>query len=134
MGIQTYRSATLPSRSLYTVSTNDSTFCVLEDLAVQSDTSNGQDHPRSTFVTVSSPQNIASMLLQISGRWSTSRQGASSNGEGGKAGGGGGHLLIDGFVFSIGKDWIVRVAKVTQAGGAGLLVKGIVIEVSFHHA
>lgn len=113
---------------IYAVSTNEKMYAVLEDNTIDAISKKHPDHPRITFVTITPPQNFAPFLSQISGNWTTAR---TQGGKGAATSGGAAHsanLLIDGFVFSVGKDWLVRTANVTQSGGA---LKGCVIEAEY---
>jgi hypothetical protein len=77
-----------------------------------------------SFVTLSSPSSLEPFLAQLGPKWGPLRQtvGPAARVQGGI------HLQIDGFVFWLGSDWIIRVGNVTQAGVAG--PRGIVLEVN----
>ena len=81
-------------------------------------------HYRMTFVTTSPPGALESLLTQLGSRWvptrqpsTTSRTSTSSPGN---------HLTIEGTIFSIGTDWLVRAGNVILTGGT---VKGMLLEV-----
>lgn len=78
-------------------------------------------HYRSTFLTLRPPGALEQLLGQLKARWvpvrQTTNQSAHASGH---------QLTIDGAVFAIGTDWLVRFGNVVLAGGA---VKGMVIEV-----
>ncbi|KDQ64530.1 hypothetical protein JAAARDRAFT_52477 [Jaapia argillacea MUCL 33604] len=95
-------------------------------------------HYRSTFMTVRPPNALEQLLQQLRARWISVRQttrGGDTTGAGAGAGGqrGGGavagqQLMIDGYVFAIGSDWLVRAGNVILAGGA---VKGMLLEAEY---
>jgi len=64
------------------------------------------------------------LLAQLRARWISVRQTASSAPQRGQSTGQ--QLNIDGNIFAIGNDWLVRVGNVILAGGA---VKGMLLEV-----
>ncbi|KAI0921110.1 hypothetical protein AcW2_006193 [Taiwanofungus camphoratus] len=83
-------------------------------------------HYRNTFMTLSPPGSFEQLLSQLRARWISTRQsGASSRGQKGQ--GTGQQLLIEGQVFSIGSDWLVRAGNVILAGSA----KGMLIEAEY---
>jgi hypothetical protein len=64
------------------------------------------------------------LLAQLRARWVAVRQAVSSAPQRGQSTGQ--QLNIDGNVFAIGNDWLVRAGNVILAGGA---VKGMLLEV-----
>lgn len=85
----------------------------------------GCPHFRTTFLTLRPPGALEQLLAQLKARWVSVRQTTAAPARGGHAPGQ--QILIDGQVFSIGTDWIVRIGNVILAGGA---VKGMLLEVS----
>ena len=83
-------------------------------------------HYRTTFLTLSPPGALEQLLQQLRTRWNTVRQSAGTNQFSQTAGQ---QLAVDGFAFSIGTDFLVRVGNVILAGGA---VKGMLLEVCLH--
>lgn len=83
-------------------------------------------HYRNTFLTVSPPGALEQLIGQLSARWVSTRQPNANIRNQSPATGN--QLVIDGSVFSIGTDWLVRVGNVLLAGGA---VKGMLLEVCF---
>ena len=81
-------------------------------------------HYRNTFLTVSPPGALEQLIGQLSARWVSTRQPSTNVRT--SAPTSGNQLVIDGSVFSIGTDWLVRVGNVILAGGA---VKGMLLEV-----
>jgi len=81
-------------------------------------------HFRTTFLTLRPPGALEQLMAQMKARWVSVRQitAASTRGPTPNQ-----QITIDGQVFSIGNDWIVRIGNVTLAGGA---VKGMLLEVS----
>lgn len=89
----------------------------------------GPTHYRTTFLTLRPPGALEQLLAQLKARWVSVRQsGSSSAPQRGKTSGQ--QLLIEGHIFAIGNDWLVRVGNVTLAGGA---VKGMLLEVNCIH-
>lgn len=85
----------------------------------------GPTHYRTTFLTLRPPGALEQLLAQLKARWVSVRQSASSSApQRGKTSGQ--QLLIEGHIFAIGNDWLVRVGNVILAGGA---VKGMLLEV-----
>jgi len=81
-------------------------------------------HYRATFLTLRPPGALEQLLAQLRARWVSVRQSGPSAPQRGQAAGQ--QLLIDGNIFAIGTDWLVRVGNVILAGGA---VKGMLLEV-----
>jgi hypothetical protein len=86
----------------------------------------GPTHYRTTFLTIRPPGALEQLLGQLKARWVSVRQSTSTGAQRGQASGQ--QLTIDGHIFAIGSDWLVRVGNVVLAGGA---VKGMLLEVSF---
>lgn len=89
-------------------------------------------HYRHTFLTLNPSGALEQLLSQLRARWLSTRQTAPTSTAAARAQNqpqtSGIHLVIDGNIFTIGTDWIVRVGNVILAGGA---VKGMLLEVSF---
>lgn len=79
-------------------------------------------HFRTTCLTLSPPGALEQLLAQSRARWVSIRQSGTS----GLSQGSGQQLSVDGVVYSIGTDFIVRAGNVILAGGA---VKGMLLEV-----
>ena len=119
---------------------NDHVFVLLEDPAAPSRAdvlaaSQGTDgrppsqvphlpHYRTTFLTLRPPGALEQLLGQLKARWMPVRQ--SSVGSSQRAQAPSQQLTVEGHVFAIGNDWLVRVGNVILAGGA---VKGMLLEV-----
>jgi hypothetical protein len=125
MVFHTYRSSVYQARTIYSVSTSTATYALLEDQAVDL-TGSDRSNPRVTFVSITPPESLQSMLAQIAGNWSASRPNAAVPGRS-VVPAGVGQVHLDGHVYSVGTDWLVRIGNVTQPGGVH---KGIVIEVN----
>jgi hypothetical protein len=82
-------------------------------------------HFRTTFLTLRPPSALEQLVAQLKARWVPVRQTTAAPTRGGPAPGQ--QISIEGQVFSIGSDWIVRIGNVSLAGGA---VKGMLLEVS----
>jgi hypothetical protein len=87
----------------------------------------GPSHYRTTFLTIRPPGALEQLLAQLKARWVSVRQSAASGTQRGQSSGQ--QLTIDGYIFAIGSDWLVRVGNVVLAGGA---VKGMLLEVRAH--
>lgn len=86
----------------------------------------GPSHYRTTFLTLRPPGALEQLLAQIKARWVSVRQASSSVPQRGQAGGQ--QLLIEGHIYAIGTDWLLRVGNVTLTGG---VVKGMLLEVRY---
>ncbi|EGO01931.1 hypothetical protein SERLA73DRAFT_71091 [Serpula lacrymans var. lacrymans S7.3] len=86
----------------------------------------GPPHYRTTFLTIRPPGALEQLLAQIRARWISVRQSGSNAPQ--RNQGMGQQLVIDGYVFSIGTDWLVRVGNVILAGG---VVKGMLLEAEY---
>lgn len=84
-----------------------------------------QPHYHYTFVTIRPLNSLELLLLQLRSRWTHARQAAQAQ-RGGLGKQTGQPLSIEGTVFALGKDWIVRVGNVNVSGG----MKGMLLEVS----
>ncbi|KIJ56688.1 hypothetical protein M422DRAFT_57355 [Sphaerobolus stellatus SS14] len=85
-------------------------------------------HYRTTYITVNPPQALDLLLAQLRARWQSVRQ-ATGQGRGQNAVGiGPPQVTIEGNVFAIGTDWLVRVGNVVLAGSA---IRGMVIEAEY---
>jgi hypothetical protein len=124
---------------------NDHVFVLLEDpaaptradvlAALQNTASQGDDgrmspsiihpsHYRTTFLTLRPPGGLEQLLSQLKARWIPVRQSSGSSSQRGQ--GSAQQLSVEGLVFAIGNDWLVRVGNVILAGGS---VKGMLLEV-----
>lgn len=82
-------------------------------------------HFRTTFLTLSPPDALEHLLSQLRARWVSVRQSGAA-GTSQLSHTGGQQLSVDGRIFSIGTDFVVRIGNVILAGGA---VKGMLLEV-----
>lgn len=112
---------------------NDNVFVLLEDpLAptradVLPENIKSPSHYRTTFLTLRPPGALEVLMTQLKARWTAVRQSVVGNAQQrGQSAAAGQQLTIDGHVFGIGNDWLVRVGNVILAGGA---VKGMLLEV-----
>ena len=120
---------------------NDNVFVLLEDPLApthtdvegeeiptsQTSTHSDAAHYRSTFLTLRPPGALEQLLAQLRARWTSVRQSAPSSQKSQQTNGQ--QLLVDGNIFAIGSDWLVRVGNVFVAGGA---VKGMLLEVGLN--
>lgn len=81
-------------------------------------------HYRTTFLTLNPPGALEQLLAQLKARWVPVRQVLTSAAQRGQTSGH--QLIIEGQVFGIGTDWVVRVGIVTMTGGE---MKGMLLEV-----
>jgi len=74
-------------------------------------------HLKSTYITLSPPGALEQLLSHLRARWGSVRGQTT-----------GPQLTIEGSIFSIGTDWIVRVGNVIMSTGS---VKGILLEAEY---
>lgn len=84
-------------------------------------------HFRTTYITISPPHSLELLLTQLKARWQPTKQATGQSKGQNPLGSGGAQLLIDGNVFAIGTDWLVRAGNVILAGNT---VKGMLLEAS----
>jgi len=86
-------------------------------------------HYRTTFLTLSPPGALEQLLEHLKARWVPVRQAAPSNtSRRNRPQGTGQQLFIDGHIFAIGTDWLVRAGNVILSTGG---TKGMLLEVNF---
>ncbi|KAJ3555829.1 hypothetical protein NM688_g2360 [Phlebia brevispora] len=83
-------------------------------------------HFRWTYLTLSPPGALEELIQQLRARWVPVRQSRAGSMQRSHASGQ--QIFIEGVVFSIGTDFIVRVGNVVLAGGA---VKGMLLEAEY---
>ncbi|KZT62089.1 hypothetical protein CALCODRAFT_479290 [Calocera cornea HHB12733] len=87
-------------------------------------------HFRTTFVTLKPPNSLDMLLMNLRASWIPGRQIGEREAwnRAWQAAGNAPHLTLDGFIFHIGSDWIVRVGNLSSpAGGA----KGMILEAEY---
>jgi hypothetical protein len=84
-------------------------------------------HYRTTYITLKPPQTLDPLLAQLKARWQFTRQNVGQGKAQNPSGTGGAQLTIEGHVFAIGTDWLVRAGNVVITGNT---VKGMLLEVS----
>lgn len=91
----------------------------------------GPSHYRTTFLTLNPPGALEQLITQLKARWVPVRQsgvtGTQPSRTQNQSQTSGQQLTIDGHIYAIGSDWLVRAGNVILAGGA---VKGMFLEVS----
>ncbi|KAG8904165.1 hypothetical protein FRB99_002146 [Tulasnella sp. 403] len=125
-----YRSSTWPSRTINTITLGDTCHIFAEDTSVQSKVTfeavkraalaedplapvpTRPPHYRNTYLTLSPPSSLSIFFQQLGGLWSNKINAAQPD------------IEIQGGVYAIGDDIIIRVGKVSQRGE----LKGVVIE------
>ncbi|KAI0081784.1 hypothetical protein K474DRAFT_1656163 [Panus rudis PR-1116 ss-1] len=90
-------------------------------------------HYRQTYVTLSPPGALEQLLSHLKARWVTARnsQTASSSQSQPRASqgaAGGNQLTVEGYIYAVGTDWIVRAGNVTQVGGT---LRGMLLEAEY---
>jgi hypothetical protein len=83
-------------------------------------------HYRTSYITLNPPQSLELLLTQLRARWQSVRQPAGQNRVQNSLGTTGVQLSVEGKVFAIGTDWLVRAGNVVLAGGT---VRGMLLEV-----
>lgn len=148
IAVRSYRSVIPPSpnvahgldRSMWALTMGTHVFVLLEDPAAPSradylqalDLASALDRPhmpepphyRNTFLTVSPPGSLEQLIKQLGARWNPTRQ--NNPNQQSQSTSSGQQLVIEGGIFCIGTDWLVRAGTVQLSGGA---VKGMLLEV-----
>jgi len=94
--------------------------------ASQSDTAIVEPtHYRNTFLTLSPPGALEQLLSLLRARWISTKQSAGSAAQHRQTAP---QLIVEGNVYAIGTDWIVRAGNVILATGA---VKGMLLEAEY---
>ncbi|OSX60215.1 hypothetical protein POSPLADRAFT_1047682 [Postia placenta MAD-698-R-SB12] len=130
----------IPERAMYTVTMNDNVFVQIEDPGAPTRAeipqlleAQGQSprsfppppHYRNTLMTVSPPGALEQLIAQLRARWLPVR-GAPTGSQ--KSQNAAQQVTVDGLIYSIGNDWLIRFGHVILAGGA---VKGMLIEAEY---
>jgi len=130
-------SASTYERSMCLLTMNDNVFVLLEDPsaptradlayhASQSETAIVEPtHYRNTFLTLSPPGALEQLLSLLRARWISTKQSAGSAAQYKQAAA---QLSVEGNIYAIGTDWIVRAGNVIFATGA---VKGMLLEAEY---
>jgi len=127
-------------RSMCALSMHDNVFVLLEDPAAPTRADVlaaappdmhpsqivGPPHYRTTFLTLKPPGALEQLLAQLRARWVSGRQGAATAPQRGQTSGQ--QLSIEGVVYAIGNDWLVRIGNVMLPGGA---VRGMLLEAEY---
>ena len=123
-----------------TLTMNDNVFVLLEDPSAPTKADvlatlppeghisthmQGPTHYRTTFLTIRPSEALDLLLTQLRAQWVPVRQTTSPQ-RGQASALQGQQLIIDGHIFAIGNEWLVRVGNVILAGGA---VRGMLLEV-----
>ncbi|TFK55740.1 hypothetical protein OE88DRAFT_1716456 [Heliocybe sulcata] len=82
-------------------------------------------HYRSTFLTLRPPGALEQLLTQLKGKWVPSRQTGTE-----QRGLSGSQIRVEGAIWQIGSDWIVRAGTVYMGGGAHS-TKGMLLEAEY---
>ncbi|KAI0028464.1 hypothetical protein K488DRAFT_80664 [Vararia minispora EC-137] len=143
LSVRSYRStlgALAPERTMCALTMNENVFVLVDDpfaptradLAVHaSKDGNGAvatipdpAHYRYTFLTLNPPGALEQLLTQLRARWATTKQ----NMAGGSRQPSAQQLAIDGAIYTIGTDWIVRAGNIVLNGNT---VKGMLLEAEY---
>lgn len=147
--VKLYRSSltTIPGiqihaeRTIFALTMNENVFVLIEDPAAPTRADilatippgggpptylHGPPHYRNTLLTLRPPEALDQLLSQLKARWVPVKQAAPGSQRGQGAVSQGQQLTIDGHVFTIGNEWLVRVGNVILAGGG---TKGMLLEV-----
>jgi hypothetical protein len=125
-------------RTMYTITMDGNAFSLLEDptaptrAEVLDAAPPGQEvaylqnppNYRHTFITARPPGALEQLMAQIKAPWMAVRQTASSANPRSQATGQ--QISIEGYTYTIGRDWILRIGNVILSGGA---VRGMLFEV-----
>ena len=122
-------------RSMCLLTMNDNVFVLLEDPsaptradlayhASQTETAIVElTHYRNTFLTLSPPGALEQLLSLLRARWMSTKQSAGNTTQHKQTAA---QLAVEGNIYAIGTDWIIRAGNVILATGA---VKGMLLEV-----
>ncbi|KAK7470615.1 hypothetical protein VKT23_002039 [Stygiomarasmius scandens] len=132
------QSAVQIERSMCALTMRENVFVLLEDplaptrgdlLTGNTPSSYQPSHYRTTFLTLSPPGALEQLLEHLKARWVPVRQAAPSNASGrNRPQGSGQQLFIDGHIFAIGTDWLVRAGNVILSTGG---TKGMLLEAEY---
>lgn len=132
LAIRSYRSNLAPAlglnanfeRLMWSINMADVAFVLIEDAtmvsrAEQAAAAEGSanaerpPHYRNTLVTVTPPNSLEQLLNQTKAPWTRTTQPL---------------IVIDGAIFTVGTDWVIRAGNVVMPGG---LVKGLLLEAEY---
>nr|GAT59448.1 alpha-ketoacid dehydrogenase kinase N-terminal domain-containing protein [Mycena chlorophos] len=135
LSISLYRStlANVPDRTIFTLTMDQNVFVLVDDPAApnRADVVDaGQEalylqrhlHYRYTFLTLRPPSGLEQLLAQLNARWKPVREVNAQRGQPSQ------QLAIEGYIYALGTDWIVRVGNVVLPGGA---IRGMVLEAEY---
>ncbi|EAU90384.2 hypothetical protein CC1G_00768 [Coprinopsis cinerea okayama7 len=124
-------------RTMLTVTMGENVFVLLEDPgaptrseAVERGLTEPMTHYRSTFLTVRPPGALEQLLVQLKARWMPVRQAATTRNTSASATNAlytASELNIEGKVFQVGSDWLVRVGMVKNKE----TMRGMLLEVEY---
>jgi len=83
-------------------------------------------HYRNTFLTLTPPGALEQLLALLRARWTSARHAGASAGQNKQVIAQ--QLTIDGNIFAIGNDWLVRAGNVILGGNT---MKGMLLEVEY---
>lgn len=124
-------------RTMCALTMNENVFVLLEDPVAPTRTDilaagpedtylQNPTHFRTTFLTLNPPGALEQLLGQLKARWVPVRQAGNFTTQRGQSSAQ--QLTIEGFMFSIGTDWLVRVGNVILAGGG---IRGMLLEAEY---
>ncbi|KAF7301681.1 Protein-serine/threonine kinase [Mycena indigotica] len=122
-----------PDRTIFTLTMDQNVFVLVDDPAAPNRADvveSGQEalflqrhqHYRYTFLTLRPPSGLEQLLAQLNARWKPVREVNTQRGQPSQ------QLSIEGHIYGIGTDWIVRVGNVVLPGGA---IRGMVLEAEY---
>ncbi|THV08522.1 hypothetical protein K435DRAFT_814923 [Dendrothele bispora CBS 962.96] len=135
--LSTPQSAVQIERSMCALTMRENVFVLVEDplaptradlLAGGAPSSYQPGHYRNTFLTLSPPGALEQLLEHLKARWVPVRQAAPSNAPRNRPQGSGQQLSVEGFIFAIGTDWLVRAGNVILSTGG---TKGMLLEAEY---
>ncbi|THU90125.1 hypothetical protein K435DRAFT_821220 [Dendrothele bispora CBS 962.96] len=134
--LSTPQSAVQIERSMCVLTMRENVFVLVEDplaptradlLAGGAPSSYQPGHYRNTFLTLNPPGALEQLLEYLKACWVPVRQAAPSNAPRNRPQGSGQQLSVEGFIFAIGTDWLVRTGNVILSTGG---TKGMLLEVA----
>jgi len=92
------------------------------------ETQEQRTHRRTSFAIFRPPESLDLLLNQLQAKWVPVRQSSGTAGTKGKGITGGPQVTIEGLVFSVDTDWIIRAGNILLAGGA---TRGMLLEAEY---
>lgn len=96
-------------------------------ISIPAEPAQDRTHRRTSFVVIRPPESLDLLLNQLQAKWVPVRQSSSAASKGSGISGGA-QVSIEGLVFSVGTDWIIRAGNIILAGGT---TRGMLLEAEY---